>query len=70
MGIAHGLVFDGAQSEALVGVVGRLLKPAIVENKHLGLGIFEIKLTVVRAFQATGEVSAHVPTVEAGAIEK
>jgi hypothetical protein len=47
-----------------------LLEPPIVENKHLGLGIFEIKLTVVRAFQAAGEVSAHVATVEAGAIEK
>jgi hypothetical protein len=70
MGIAHRLVLDGAQPEALVGVVGRLLEPAIVENQHLGLGIFEIKLTVVRAFQTSGEVSAHVPAVEAGALEK
>jgi len=70
MGIAHGLVLDGAESEALVGVVCCLLEPPIVENEHLGLGIFEIKLTIVRALQTAGELSARGLTVEAGAIEK
>jgi hypothetical protein len=47
-----------------------LLEPPIVENEHLGLGIFEIKLTIVRALQTAGELSARGLTVEAGAIEK
>ena len=70
MGIAHGFLLDGAKSEALVGVVCCLLEPPIVENEHLGPGIFEIKLTVVRALQTAGEPSARGLTVEAGAIEK
>jgi hypothetical protein len=70
MGVAHGLVLDGAQPEALVGVVCCLLEPPIVENEHLGLGVFEIKLTVVRALQTAGELSARAVVVEAGAIEK
>jgi hypothetical protein len=34
------------------------------------LGIFEIKLTIVRALQTAGELSVRGLTVEAGAIEK
>jgi hypothetical protein len=70
MRIAHRLVLDGPEAEPLVGVVGRLLEPPIVEDEHLGLGIFEIKLTIVRALQTAGELSARGLTVEAGAIEK
>ena len=70
MRIADRLVLDGAQAEALVGVVGRLLEAAVVEHQHLGLGVFEIKLAVVGAFQAAGEVAPHVVAVEAGTVEK
>jgi hypothetical protein len=47
-----------------------LLEPPIVENEHLGLGIFEIKFAIIRTLQTASEVSARVLTVEAGAIEK
>ena len=70
MRIADRLVLDGAQAEALVGVVGRLLEPAVVEDQHLGLGVFEIKLAVVGAFEAAGEMAARVLAVEAGAVEE
>ena len=70
MRIADRLVLDGAQPETLVGVVGRLLEPAVVEHQHLGLGVFEIKLAVVGAFEAADEVAAHVVAVEAGAVDE
>ena len=70
MGITDGLVLDGAQPKALVGVVGRLLEPPVVEDEHLRLRIFEIDFTVVGAFQATSEMSARGLTVETGAVEK
>ena len=68
MGIAHRLVLDRAQPETLVGVVGRLLEPAIVEHQHLGLGVFEIELAVVGAFKPADEVAAGILAVEAGAV--
>ena len=58
MRIAHRLVLDGPEAEPLVGVVGRLLEPPIVEDQHLGLGVFEIELAVIGAFEAAGQVSA------------
>ena len=70
MRIAHRLVLDGAQAEALVGVVGRLLEPAVVEDEHLGLGVFEVELAVIGAFEAAGKMSARGLAVEAGAIEE
>ena len=56
MGVADRLVLDGAQPEPLVRVVGRLLQPSVVEQEHLGLGIFEIELAVVGAFEAAGQL--------------
>ena len=70
MGIADRLVLDRAQPEALLGVVGRLLEPPVVEQQHLGLGVFEVQLAVVGAFEAADELSAGVVAVEAGAVEK
>ena len=70
MRIADRLVLDGAQPEALVGVVGRLLEPAVVEHQHLGLGVFEEQLAVVGAFEAADEVTADVGAVEAGAVDE
>ena len=70
VGVADRLVLDGAQAEALAGVVGRLLEPPVVEHQHLGLAIFEEQLAVVGAFEAAGEVAAGVVAVEAGAVEQ
>jgi hypothetical protein len=70
MRIADRLVLDGAQPEPLVGVVGGLLEPAVVEHQHLGLGVFEIKLAVVGALEAADEVTADVDAVEAGAVDE
>ena len=70
MRIADRLVLDRAQAEPLVGVVGRLLEPPIVEDEHLGLGVFEKKLAVVGAFEAAGEMSACGLAIEPGAIEE
>ena len=55
MRIADRLVLDGAQAEALRGVVARLLQPAVVEAKDFGLAIFEKKLAVVGAIEAAGD---------------
>ena len=70
MGIAHGLVLDGAQPETLRGVVGGLLETPVVERQHLGLAIFEEELAVIGAFEAVGEMTPGVVAVEAGAVEQ
>ena len=70
MGVADRLVLDGAQPEALGGVVGRLLQPAVVEHQHLGLAVFEEQFAVVGAFEAAREVPARVLAVEPGAVEE
>ena len=70
MGIADRLVLHGAQPEALVGVVGRLLQPAVVEHQHLGLLVFEEQLAVVGAFKAAVDQLADANFVEAGAVEQ
>ena len=51
MRIADRLVLDRAQAEALRGVVGRLLQPAIVEHQHFGLAVFEEQFAVVGALE-------------------
>ena len=51
MRIADRLALDGAQPEALRGVVGRLLQAAVVEHQHLGLAVFEEQFAVVGAFE-------------------
>ena len=70
MRIADRLVLDGAQTEALRGVVGRLLQPAIIEHQHLGLAIFEVKLAVVGAFEAAGNDLGEARPVEPGAVDQ
>ena len=70
MGVADRFVLDRAQPEALVGIVGRLLEPSVVEQQHLGLGVFEVKLAVVGAFEAADEVPARIVPVETGTVEK
>jgi hypothetical protein len=54
----------------LVGIVGRLLEPPIVEDEHLGLGIFEIEFAVIGAFKAAGQVSTRCLAIEADTIEE
>ena len=68
--IADRLVLDGAQTEALRGVVGRLLEPAVVEHQRLGLAVFEEQLAVVGAVEAARDELARRGAVEAGAVEK
>ena len=70
MRVADRLALDGAQPEALRGVVGRLLEPAVVEHQHLGLAVFEEQLAVVGAFEAVGEVLGDARAVEAGAVDQ
>ena len=70
MGITHGLVLDRAQAKTLVGVVGRLLEPPVVEHQHLGLGVFEVKLAVVGAVEAADKLAARGLPVETGAVEE
>jgi hypothetical protein len=70
MGVAHRLVLDGAQPEALRGVVGGLLEPPVVERHHLGLAVFEVQLAVIGPFEAMGDMAAGVVAVEAGAVEQ
>ena len=69
VGVAHRLVLDGAQAKTLGGVVGRLLEPAVVENQHFRLAIFEEEFAVVGPLKAAGEVAARIIAVEAGAVE-
>ena len=55
MSVAHRVVLHGAQAEALRGVVGRLLQPAVIEQQHFRLAVFEEQFPVVRAFEAAVE---------------
>jgi hypothetical protein len=68
--VADRLVLHGAQPEALVGVVGRLLEPAVVEHQHLGLLVFQEQLAVVRAFKPALDQLADFGAVEAGAVDE
>ncbi len=70
MRIADGVVLDGAQPEALGRIVGRLLEPAVVEDQHFGLAVFEEKLTVIGAIEAAGHDLVDLPAVEAGAVDQ
>ena len=67
MRIADRLALHGAQAEALRGVVGRLLQPAVVEHQRLGLAVFEEQFAVVGAFEAALEQRLGAALVEAGA---
>ena len=70
MGVTHRLVLDGTQTKTLVGIVGCLLEPTIVEDQRLRLRIFKIKLAIVGAFEAVGEMAARVPLVKPGTLEE
>ena len=70
MRIADRLVLDGAQTEPLRGVVGRLLQPAVVEHQHFGLAVFEEQLAVVGAFEPAANDLGEPWTVETGAIDQ
>src|SRR5262249_30685585 len=70
MGIADRLAFDGAQPEALGGVEGRLLEPAVVEHQRLALPILEIELTVVGPGKAVRQVALHAGAIEIGAVDE
>ena len=70
VGIANRLILDRAQAKTLRGVVGRLLQPAVVEQQHLGLAVFEEKLAIVGAFEPAGEMPAGIVPVETGAVEQ
>jgi hypothetical protein len=49
MGVAGDLAAHGAQAEALGGVIGGGLDPAIVEGQRLGAAAFEKELSVIGA---------------------
>ena len=68
--IADRLVLDRAQAEALRGVVGRLLEPAIVEGQRLGLPVFQEQFAVVGAVQPAADRLADLVAVEAGAVDQ
>jgi hypothetical protein len=70
MGIARALVEDGAQAEALGGVVGGTLEPAIVEGQRLGLAEFEEELAVIRTLERIGNDGLDALAVETGAGEE
>ena len=70
MGIADRVVLDGAQAEALRGVVGRLFQPAVVEQQHFRLAVFEEQFAVVGAFEPALENFYGRWLVEAGAVEE
>jgi hypothetical protein len=54
----------------LIGVVGRLLEPAVVEHQHLGLLVFKKQLAIVRALQSAVDQLANTDFVETGAVEQ
>ena len=70
MGVADRVVLDRAQAEALRGVVGRLLQPAIVEHQRFGLAVFQEQLAVVGARKPARDLVAHLVAVEVGAVEQ
>ena len=70
MRIADRLILDRAQAEALRGVIGRLLEPAIVEHQHFGLPIFQEQFAVVGAVEAARDELAHLALVEPGAVDQ
>ena len=51
MGIARGLARDRAQPEALRGVEGGRLQPAVVEGEAFALAVFQEQLAVIGALQ-------------------
>ena len=70
MGVADRFGLHGAQAKPLRGIIGRLLKPAVVEGKGLGLAIFQKQLTVVGGVQALADQLAHLSAVEPRAVDQ
>jgi hypothetical protein len=70
MGIANGILFDGAQPEPLIGIVGCLLEAPIIKDERLGLGIFKIKFAVIGPLNGVREMAARVAAVYSGALKE
>ena len=70
MRVADRVVLDRAQAEALRGVVGRLLEPAIVEHQRFGLAVFEEQFAVVGAGKLARHFTTHDVAIQIGAVEK
>ena len=70
MRIADRVVLYGAQAEALRGVVGRLLQPAVVEHQRFGLAVFQEQLAIIGAGKPARDLVAHGIAVEIGAVEQ
>src|SRR4029078_8751977 len=70
MSIADGLVLDGAQAEALGGIVGRLFQASVVEHQHFRLPIFEEELAVVGAVECALQMPPDLRLIETGTVEE
>jgi hypothetical protein len=70
MRVADGVVLDGAQPEALCGVVGRLFQPAVVEAEGLALAIFQKQLAIVGTLQASQQFAADFVAIKIGTIDQ
>ena len=70
MGIARHLAADGAQAEALLGVIAGGAQPAVVEGQRLGARAFQEQLAVVGAFKAACHLAANGIAVQIGAVEQ
>src|SRR5690349_15240818 len=70
MAEAGDLARDGAQAEALGGVVGGALQLAVVERQALALHVFEEQLAVVAALQPVVDKLAGLAQVECALAEE
>ncbi len=70
MGVADRFILDGAEPEALRGVVGRLLQAAVVEQQRLGLAVLQKQFAIVGPFKAAPDQAGHLAAVEAAAVDQ
>jgi len=70
MSVADRFVFHGAQPEALRGIVGRLLEPAVIEHQSFRLAIFEEQLAVIGTVEAARDNLGKARPVEPSTIDK
>lgn len=66
MGIARHLAPDGAQAEALLGVIAGGAQPAVVEGQRLGARAFQEQLAVVGPRQRTLQDTQGAVAVQMG----
>ena len=69
MGVAGGLARHDPQAEALGGVIGGGLQPAVVEHQALALGPFQEQLAVVGAGQGRLQDRQGFVGLDAGGVE-